>query len=223
MAAAHPCAFPYSGWILELLKTHLPCAFLCFFVSVPPPQASHTSLGTDLTSPSAHTTASQPAHQHTRVRHPLIDHCCCFCFCCHDGTTQSAALPARCICMIMTAACSTHPRAHTHKTSSACSIIPAGSPHVQRQPPLSCAPLSPSHLSSLTQTPQTHLPLIPCMYVCMCVCSAPAAPCVQQGNGTCCAGETGEACCNVESFMSSKPAVIAVKGGLVGGPDQTDK
>jgi hypothetical protein len=48
-------------------------------------------------------------------------------------------------------------------------------------------------------------------------------PCVAKNNGTCCAGESGESCCNVDSFMSAKPATIQVKGGLVGGPDQADK
>lgn len=48
-------------------------------------------------------------------------------------------------------------------------------------------------------------------------------PCVAKNNGTCCAGESGESCCNVDSFMSVKPAVTVIKGGLVGGPDQTDK
>jgi hypothetical protein len=48
-------------------------------------------------------------------------------------------------------------------------------------------------------------------------------PCVAKNNGTCCAGESGESCCNVDSFMSAKAAVTVIKGGLVGGPDQTDK
>lgn len=58
-----------------------------------------------------------------------------------------------------------------------------------------------------------------------------AGPCRAVNNGTCCAGEipgeagvrAGKGCCNVDSFMSSRPAQIKVLGGLVGGPDQTDK
>jgi hypothetical protein len=57
-----------------------------------------------------------------------------------------------------------------------------------------------------------------------CCCLPPfLGPCVAKNNGTCCAGETGESCCNVDSFMSAKAAVTVIKGGLVGGPDQTDK
>ncbi|WIA40308.1 hypothetical protein OEZ86_013679 [Tetradesmus obliquus] len=48
-------------------------------------------------------------------------------------------------------------------------------------------------------------------------------PCRKVENGTCCAGETGANCCNLDSFMSDAPAKIKVLGGLVGGPDQSDK
>lgn len=48
------------------------------------------------------------------------------------------------------------------------------------------------------------------------------APCRKVENGTCCAGESGTGCCNLDGFMSDKPAVIQIKGGLVGGPDQND-
>ncbi|KAF8073058.1 celI [Scenedesmus sp. PABB004] len=57
-------------------------------------------------------------------------------------------------------------------------------------------------------------------------CSAKySEPCTPFNGGTCCAGEQGTGpggCCDESNFMASHPAQIVLRGGLVGGPDQSD-